>query len=76
MGQHSPNHQWVMHGHSLFLLTLVRAKGTNISPRVLLKHFLLADRPGRSEYGLRPGTGLTGWDFGDPRACLCHYTTD
>ena len=40
MGHHSPNHQWDMHGHSLFLLTPVWARGTDISPRVLHKHLL------------------------------------
>ena len=31
------------------------------------------ERPGLR---LRSGAGLTGWDFGDPRACLRHYTSD
>ena len=35
------NHQWDRCGHSLFPLTLVRAKGTSISPKVLYRSFLL-----------------------------------
>ena len=38
--------------------------------------FCFTDRPERPENGSKPGTGLLGRDFGDPRACLCHYTTD
>ena len=34
-GHHSPNHQWDMCKHSLFLLTLAWAKGIGVSPRVL-----------------------------------------
>ena len=41
MGQHNPNRQWDMHGHSLFLLTPARARGTSISPKVLQKRLLL-----------------------------------
>ena len=32
------------------------------------------DGPKGLGYGSRSGTGLTGQDFGDPRACLCHGT--
>ena len=31
------------------------------------------ERPG---HGSRSGIGLTGRDFGDPRVCVCHYTSD
>ena len=40
-GQRNPNHRWDVHRRSMFLLTPVRAKGTNISPRVLHKRLLL-----------------------------------
>ena len=32
MGHHSPNHHWGKRGHSLFLHTLVRTRGTSIRP--------------------------------------------
>ena len=38
MEHHSPNHQWDMHRHSLFLLTLVWVRGTSFSCGVLRKH--------------------------------------
>ena len=44
MGHHSPNHQWDMHGRSLFILTPAWARGTGISPRVLHKHLLFHER--------------------------------
>ena len=40
MGHHNPSRQWDMHGHSLFLLTLAWARGTDVSPRVLHKDLL------------------------------------
>ena len=40
MGHLSPNRQWDMHEHSLFLLTPAKARGTDISPRVPHKHLL------------------------------------
>ena len=40
MGHHSPNHQWDMHRHSLFLLTPTQVRGTSISPRVQHRHRL------------------------------------
>ena len=41
MGRLSPNHQWDVHRCSMLLLTLVQARGTSISPRVLHKNLLL-----------------------------------
>ena len=41
LGQRSRSHQWDRHGHSLFLLTPVRARGTSISLRVLYRSLLL-----------------------------------
>ena len=35
-----------------------------------------ADRPERPEHGSRSRAGTIGRDFGDPGACLHHYTTD
>ena len=35
MGHLSPSHQWDWRGHSLFPLTLVRARGTSFCPRLL-----------------------------------------
>ena len=40
MGHSSLNHQWGKRGHNLFLHTLVRARGTNISMYVRHKHLL------------------------------------
>ena len=44
LGHHNPNHQWDMHRHSLFLLNLAWAKGTDINPRVFHKHLLFSRR--------------------------------
>ena len=41
MGQHSPNHQWDMRKHSLFLLNPMRARWTSINLRVLHGRLLL-----------------------------------
>ena len=41
MGHPSPSHQWDMHKRSLFLPTLIWAKGISIIPKVLHKHLLL-----------------------------------
>ena len=41
MGHLSPSHHLDRHGHSLFLLTPVRERGTSISPRVVYKSLLL-----------------------------------
>ena len=38
MGHLSPSHQWDTHRHNMFLLTLVRARGIGISPRVRHRH--------------------------------------
>ena len=39
-GQCSPSHQWDRCGHSLFLHSPIRVRGTSISLRVLHKHLL------------------------------------
>ena len=75
MGHHNPNHQWDMRRRGLFLLTSSWAKGTGISPRVLHKHLLFCDGPHGPGHGLRSRTGLSGWYFRDPGACLRHYTS-
>ena len=36
----------------------------------------VTDGPEKPEYGSRLRVGLTGRDFGDPRACLRRYTVD
>ena len=41
IGHLSLNHQWDAHIHSLFILTLVWARGTNFSPMVLYRHLLI-----------------------------------
>ena len=40
MGHYSLSHQWDVHRHSMFLLTPVQVKGTDISLRVLHKNLL------------------------------------
>ena len=40
MGHHSPSHQWDLRRRILFLLNPARARGTDISPKVLHKHLL------------------------------------
>ena len=37
--------------------------------------YYLTDKIERPEHGSRLRTGLIGWDFKDPGACLHHYTT-
>ena len=63
MGHLRPNHQWDMHRHRLYLLTPAHARGTDY----------FTNKPGHRS---RSGIGLTSLDFGDPRACLRHYTLD
>ena len=41
LGQCSPNHLWERHGHSLFLHTPVRVRGTSTIPRVLHRRLQL-----------------------------------
>ena len=44
MGHPSPSHKLDVHRLGLFLLTLPRARGTNISPRALHRPLLLHDQ--------------------------------
>ena len=62
MGHHSPNHQWDMHRHSLFLLTPTWARGTDISPSVLHKHLLFRRRAtwARAWVGVEPRASRPG----------------
>ena len=55
MGQHSPSHQWDMHGHSLFLLTPVRVRGTSISPKVLHNHLLFHKQAKEAKLWVKAG---------------------
>ena len=74
LGWHSPSHQWDMHGHNLFLLTPMRAKGTSISPRCCTSAFYCTYRSERLEYRPRSRAGLTSQDFKDLGACLRYHT--
>ena len=76
MGHHSLNHQWDMRRRSLFLLTPAWARGTSINPRVLHKHLLFRKWATRARAWVEVEDRLSGRDFRDLRACLCHDTSD
>ena len=75
MGHLSPNHQWDMHRHNLSLPQHRPGEPVSVL-RCDIGTGYFVDRLERPSHGSRLGTGLIGRDFGNPWACLCHYTSD